>query len=239
MKKSPNIAFYTCCNSVSFSKVQLFLRSAKKQNIDVKVLGEGLEWSANSLRLPLILKELKDVKDDTIVLVTDAFDVLYVQNANSIYEKFIQGGYKILFAAEKWYSHQYEEYKDFYDSIKVPYDYKYLNAGTFMGYKKYVCEMIDNILSYPNFHENGSDQRLYGKYCFENPETVTLDYCCDIFWCTAGEWEILPELYDILNGFVLNKLTGTYPAIIHIPYSKKYYNVLLRLAEDMGDVVSR
>ena len=57
MKKSPNIAFYTCCNSVSFSKVQLFLRSAKKQNIDVKVLGEGLEWSANSLRLPLILKE--------------------------------------------------------------------------------------------------------------------------------------------------------------------------------------
>jgi hypothetical protein len=90
------------------------LRSAKKQNIDVKVLGEGLEWSANSLRLPLILKELKDVKDDTIV-----------------------------------------------------------------------------------------------------------------------------QLYEIHNGFVLNKLTGTYPAIIHIPYSKKYYNVLLRLAEDLGDVISR
>jgi hypothetical protein len=199
----------------------------------IKVLGDGIEWLGLSSKLTLTLKELKTVKDDTIVVFTDAFDVLYVQNASTIYEKFVQGGYNILFAAEKWYSHQDEEYKRFYDGIDTPHGYKYLNSGTFIGYKKHIYEMIESITSWSDFEEGKNDQSFYGKYCFENPEKVALDYNCDIFWCTAGEWEKLPELYEIENGFVLNKLTGTHPAIIHIPWASKYYNVLLKLVKDL------
>ncbi|KAG7312983.1 hypothetical protein JYU34_000055 [Plutella xylostella] len=77
--------------------LQRFLRSAKVYNIDVEVLGMGRKWTGGNMDFPgggmkvNLLKEkltTLDMKEDTIVLFTDSYDVMYLSELPEIVKRF-------------------------------------------------------------------------------------------------------------------------------------------------------
>lgn len=231
--------FYTWCNIPNHPKVTVLELSAKRFNIPITILGSGIKWTRNYLKIQLLYDAIKDLDNNEIILCSDAFDVLYLAGEQQILEKFLTFNGKIVFGAEKLYSHHYPKYKNFWDTIGEKYDYKYLNSGTFIGYQKDILTMLTNILNTSKNYTESSDQKLYGKYVVKNPDKVVLDYTAKLFWCPAGEQKILEKLYKIENKtednyqiqlILRNLKTDTTPCLIHITHSKKYYGLLLNVA---------
>ena len=53
---------------------ECFVASAKKHNIRLDVLGQGMKWRGFGWRWSLVYKHLQTVDPNEIILVTDAFD---------------------------------------------------------------------------------------------------------------------------------------------------------------------
>lgn len=266
--------YYTWCNIIDHPKLAVLEKSAKAFNIHINVLGKGVKWERNFQKVGLLLEAIEGVDENELILCTDAFDVLYLQNQDAILKAYQavcsanKSGAQlklgtpdaenmqnpIVFSAERLYSHHYPKYKAYWDAIKTPFGYKYLNSGTFIGYQKNLVQMLKQILKDAHNYTEKSDQKLYAEYAVKNPGKIILDYRCELFWCSAGEQEIMHNLYKIdnntqnanitvgnaLEGFPSGKLknlkTNQTPCLIHITHSKGFYDQLLKIAVEMGFV---
>ncbi|MBC7979212.1 MAG: hypothetical protein H7Y36_01455 [Armatimonadetes bacterium] len=134
-----DIVAVTSSNIYNTVIMKYLLESSKinKFNIDVIGLNKPFSWIARMRWFRDYLNNLpKDC--DQIVCFTDAFDVFYLDDLEAIKQKFLRFGKDIVWSAEKWYSHQLDADKAFYDGLcNTPYGYKYINGGTFIGYKKH------------------------------------------------------------------------------------------------------
>lgn len=251
---------YTWCNIVDHPKLAVLEKSAKAFNIHITVLGKGIKWERNFLKVGLLLEAIKDLNADELILCTDAFDVLYLQDAQTIIDRYhaicasastnssgaeskeAKQSEPIVFSAERLYSHHYPKYKAFWDAIPAPFGYRYLNSGTFIGYQKNLVAMLKQILKDAHNYTEKSDQKLYAEYAVKNPGKIILDYRCELFWCPAGEQEILQNLYKVESdkqGCTLKNLkTKQNPCLIHITHSKGFYDLLLKVALEMGFINS-
>ncbi len=154
-------------------------------------------------------KFLDTVDCNEIVMFTDGWDVIVIQDMNIVYNKFISLDTDILFSAE-YFCWPYPELKDTYPCFSNSV-YKYLNSGTYMGYASALKKLIDQDIM--NVDYLTDDQGFYTKLFLKNYQTckITLDTECLIFQCMAG------RVNDIVldNYKVYNKETNTYPAIFH------------------------
>ena len=150
----------------------------------------------------------------------------------------------IVWSVEKWYSHQLKDDKIFYDNLAHTYHspYKYINTGTFIGYKKDLFELITDIqFSITNetfLKELASegwdltskfvDQTIISHHLvkFWNKYNIKLDVMCEIFYVPSQDW------YNITNHinqkFVVSDTMKT-TSIIHVPYKLKYEYILKKL----------
>jgi hypothetical protein len=100
--------FLTASN-YEHENLKYFIASAKKNNIDVKILGMGVTTKYRKFimeeRFRFLLGELNKLPDEEIILFTDALDVLYLSNEEEILKAFKSFDCKILFNAEKWDTH--------------------------------------------------------------------------------------------------------------------------------------
>ncbi len=214
--------FFTFCHNINHPKLKLLIKSAERNGISVNVLGAGITWQRNFQKVRM-LKEAVDLLDpEEIIVATDAFDVIYLAGAEELEVLFRKMSSSIIFAAEKWNSFHYQESILHFEKIAPPScSYKFLNSGTFMGNVTEIKKMLDYMLKTTTKYQGKSDQRIYGKYATDHPEQVKLDYQCQIFWCTAGEWDAMEEIALITDKRrILNKITNTKPALIHVRQSK-------------------
>ncbi len=80
--------------------------------------------------------ETGDIDMDSVVLFTDAYDILIVEHASTILEKFYATGADLIFAAE---SNFFPTTPDGRESAKAQFDacestWRYLNGGGWIGY---------------------------------------------------------------------------------------------------------
>lgn len=240
--------YYTWCNIIDHPKLAILEKSAKTFNINIHVLGKGIKWERNFQKIGLLLDAIENLDENELILCTDAFDVLYLQNSDTILKAYqtlctkvkTDGAWAspIVFSAERLYSHHYPKYKAYWDAIPTPFGYKYLNSGTFIGYQKNLVTMLKQILKDAHNYTEKSDQKLYAEYAVKNPGKIILDYHCELFWCSAGEQEIMQNLYkiDSTNGgkILKNLRTNQNPCLVHITHSKGFYDQLLKIALEMG-----
>ncbi|MEM7585918.1 MAG: PqqD family peptide modification chaperone, partial [Acidobacteriota bacterium] len=131
----PNaIRFYSFANRVGSPQLRLLKESAEHEGVSVEVLGDGLARFPTTVKLDLLYEQVRELDDDQIVCAVDGFDVFFCAGAEEIARKFRAMGCDCVFSAERAYSHQYPKYRKFYDELPVDSPYRYLNAGSIIGY---------------------------------------------------------------------------------------------------------
>ena len=182
--------------------------SARKYGIDIVNVGTNIEWQGTDMsalgggmKINLMKDYVKDLHDDDIILFTDAYDVFYADDLNTITERFLEFNKEIVFSGELFcYPHEQlaSEFPDAHTR------FKYINSGTYIGRvgelkKLYNHEKI----------EHWDDDQLYVHKCFLYGDfDIAIDYECYIF---QTHFEGTIKLGDQLN----NPETRCCPCIYH------------------------
>ena len=183
--------------------------SARHHGIDVINIGTNVEWKGTDMsslgggmKINLMNEFLKNIPDNDIVLFTDAYDVFYADNLDTIVERFKDFNSETVFSAESicWPN------PNIADQFKVSNTpYKYLNSGTYIGY----ASELKKIMAYKPIKDHEDDQ-LYVQEIYLNDKTIEieLDYEAYIFQTHEPQTQ---KLGDQLN----NPITQCCPCIYH------------------------
>ena len=220
-------------------------------NVDIVGIGKKFSWLA---RLQWYREYLEGLPTDTnqIVCFTDAYDVFYTSDLATVEQKFLEFDADIVWSAEKWYSCQLSSDKEFYDSLCTN-GYRYLNAGTFMGYKSALLalftDLMDGSLKDPSFVNDfaketpssdgigGADQMWISHHIRKNFDRykIRFDNHCKIFYIPCGDWDAIDSY---VSETMVIKSTGNRPCIIHVPWKARYEHILKNLFERTFPIVS-
>uniref|UniRef100_A0A6C0LYK6 PLOD1-3-like GT domain-containing protein n=1 Tax=viral metagenome TaxID=1070528 RepID=A0A6C0LYK6_9ZZZZ len=209
------------------------LDTAKKYNIKTEFIGIGIKFKEHKQRLEILKNFLPNIDPNTIIIFMDGSDTLFNDNLNNILEKFLKKNTRILVSAEKGFTYQYNEFKDKFNEKYKNYRYKYVNAGTFMGYAGDLSKMIDDLIEIDKKRQ-ANDQGLLGMWVhknLDNTDLIKMDIENDVFWVTTGDWETIMSDDFSNNKEIINPFTHSRPCIIHYTgkgatyLSKGYYKL--------------
>jgi hypothetical protein len=200
------------------------LKTADVHNVQVELLGIGHEFVTHSQRMEILRDALEEMteqeRNSTIVVAIDGSDTLFNGSSDVIIERFTQMNTRIVISAEKVHSYQATVYKERYDKIVTPYPYRYVNAGTFMGYGDSLLSLMNDMIQLKlTLWPHSNDQGLLGVWTYlhlKQQPLVRMDLNCDIFWVTCNDWDNLEIASSGEGKHIVNKTTGTIPPIIHL-----------------------
>jgi len=236
-------------------EMKYLLESAQHGGFNIDIVGIGKKFSWLS-RLQWYREYLEGLPTDKnqIVCFTDAYDVFYTSDLATVEQKFLEFNADIVWSAEKWYSCQLSSDRDFYNTLcKENTSYKYLNAGTFMGYKSALMELftdlIDGSLKDPLFIKDfaqetpssdgigGADQMWISHHICKHFDRykIRFDYHCKIFYIPCSDWDAIDSF---VSDTMIVKSTGNRPCIIHVPWKARYEHILKNLYERTFPIVS-
>ena len=150
-------------------RLERFKKSCEHFGVPYKILGLGKEWNGGDAengvlksfgggqKVNLLREELESWEklSDHIILFTDSYDVIVLNNPQEILNRFRQFNRPILFSAEKtcWPDPNLDSsYKE------SNTEYKYLNSGGFIGYADKILELISDPIQ-----DHEDDQLYYTK----------------------------------------------------------------------------
>jgi hypothetical protein len=195
-------------------KAEYLLNTAKHFNVNVEVIGIGHTFTNFTNRLYILQDYLKDINPEEVILVMDGYDTLFNNTVEYTLSQFHQKNTKILISSEKLFTYQWGKFQHKFDTINS--DYKYVNAGTFMGYAGDLKIMVDELFEIYKLYPTDIDQGLLGVWVynnFEDNKKVQLDTNCDVFWVTSKDWDVLKNI-DIEEN-ISNPSTNSKPFVIH------------------------
>lgn len=198
---------------VAVDKASYLLDTANHFNIDVELVGIGHTFTTFKDRLYLLQDYLTNIDPNEVILVMDGYDTLFNSDIESALNAFLSKNTRILISAERMFTYQYPMYLDKYNEIES--DYRYINAGTFIGYASDINQMLTELFELPLISQ--IDQGLMGAWLYnilDQPTKAQLDINCDIFWVTSGDWDKLKEIAEGKNP-IKNPFTNTRPFVIH------------------------
>lgn len=170
------------------------------------------------LKLSLLHRELRVLPPETIVLFTDAFDVLIQHSLSSLEEWCEENPEKVLFAAEtsKW------PCKELMYPAPLHFPYPYLNSGVFCGKASTILSLLES----SEYTQKTDDQEYYTRL-FLKEKRIVLDHKAQFFQCLVGveekdltfgseiqvqhfdgleKWKTTPAVLHLNNGFTRFKL---------------------------------
>ena len=117
------------------------METASLFGYEAELLGVGHTFTAHKQRLWILKDRLQKMPPSTLVVCMDGSDTLFNDYPEVLIEKFESYQTQILLSAERAYTYQYPRFRDRFDEIESPY--RYVNAGTFMGYSKDLLQLLD------------------------------------------------------------------------------------------------
>ena len=201
--------------------------SAKVHGIIPEFLGIGHEFVSQNQRMKILRDALMEMdeleRNRTAIVVMDGADTLFNGSSQTIIERFRAMKTRILISAERAYSYQYAVFKSKFDNIITPYPYRYVNAGTYMGYGSSLLNLMNELLEMKKTKwPHANDQGLLGIWAYYNMDSnilMKMDLNCDVFWVACNDWDNLMKASRAAEGnekYIINKTTGTAPPIIHL-----------------------
>lgn len=197
--------------------------------IEAELLPERYPWTFDFFPKAYSVHEyVSNLDGDELVLVTDAYDVLALNNCNkNILEERIRNTFdlnKITFNAEV-NCYPNGGLAQFYPDNLSPW--KYLNAGLYVGKAHLIKEMLEILM--PDIMGT-MDQFQFSKFFLKSGK-VNLDYKCEIFQSlfrikgkTDINWQDFD--FDLENKSIKNKMFNTYPLLFHGNGAIKMYKLL-------------
>ena len=167
--------------------LDLIKNCISKHNETINILGEHenryIGWQSTG-NFGIKLKEVRDfifkqeLKEDDIILFTDAYDVIYCSNFNELLDRYLTFKKPIIFGCEKFCNPDPNQEKNylFKDS-----EFPYLNSGLFIG-RVWALRKCMEKYKYNDKH----DDQLYWTLQFFNSDLIELDYSNLLFLNTGG-----------------------------------------------------
>ena len=112
-----------------------------KYNVKIKVLGYGKKWTGFKMKFELLNEYLKKLPEDDIVVYLDGFDTKLVSNPHNLKKDFLNFNTKILFSKDEKLIGPLTNF-----IFKNCYDKYVANMGLFMGYVKFVKNIVKDLL---------------------------------------------------------------------------------------------
>jgi hypothetical protein len=151
------------------------LKSCKRFNADLRVLGWGEKWKGFTWRLYLMIKYLKTLPHDEIVCFIDGYDVILLKSLDELEQKYIkihnETSCKIAVAHEQLASTLHKVATIYTFGTCKQHN---VNAGTYIGYVGDVLDVLSDMYkANPTF--DSDDQQLLINYCKNNPNAFYID----------------------------------------------------------------
>lgn len=190
----------------------------------VNLWPEGQEWdgglqnfnTGGGVKLNLLSQALKEIPDNDVVIFTDAYDVFFMEDAETIVRRFLSFKTEALFSAERY---NWPDKHSAWPPVHTPY--RYLCSGMFMGRAHELRKIIGEIL--PNKH---SDQLYLQQRYLTGQFKMKLDVEQYIFVNHEPK-------ADIIKGNLYNPVTKCYASIYHGnggPEAKEHFETMYRKA---------
>ena len=215
------------------NKMKKLYQSAAKHDVPINNWGFGVDWKGTDMTGPgggmkvnILREHLSNYPDTDIILFTDAYDVFYADNLNTIKERYESFGKKIVFSAGAtcWPD---PSIADQFPPVDTPY--RFLNSGTFIA----EVGELRTILEADTVADDGDDQLFYQKayleglydivldtegYIFQThePNTQVIDgqlhngICCPCIYHGNGD-ESAKEVFESLYNQMYNKAAWFIP----------------------------
>ena len=180
-----------------------------------ELFGVGHKHTTHKARIWLLHKYLQSIDPQTIVVCMDGSDTLFNDTPEVLVRKFLQKKTRILVSAERDFCYQYGQFRGKFDALGG--NYRYVNAGTFMGYAGNLFLMLEEMIELDQRFPKANDQGLLGIWVhqhLEAPEIVQLDRHCDVFWVTTHDWPALKAVAET-QPLIVHPTTHSKPVIIH------------------------
>lgn len=193
----------------------ILIKSCKKYNVELIVLGLGKKWEGFTMRFKLWLDYLNTLNNNEIVMINDAYDVIILQDSKIIKNKFLKFNTKIVFSGEN-------EIMSKIFTKRCIGDYS-INMGNLIGYVSYIKKFINLFYKYENIWKkyNNDDMLIINHICnFENNFFTT--YCAidkkeEIFFLSNGTppfWNMKNLVME--NNKLKNLKYDNYPSVLHL-----------------------
>lgn len=197
----------TTCGTDESRMTKLYT-SARHHGVDIYNIGKGVKWEGTDMsglgggmKINLMKEFLEHKNDKDIVLFTDGYDAFYADDLETITERFLDMGHKVIFSGEMICWPHADKASKFPDA---PTRYKYINSGTYIGY---VSE-LKKIMNHAQINHWEDDQDYIHEIFFENIYDIGIDYECYIFQTNHPD---IQKLGSQLN----NTETQCCPCIYH------------------------
>ena len=189
-------------------KCSRLFTSARHCGIDIVNLGNNVEWQGTDMvgpggghKVNLLREYINKLPDNDVILFTDAYDVFYADNLETITERYLGFNCKVLFSAEQYCWPDADLEHVFPDA---PTKYRFLNSGTFIG----EVGELKKMLATDSVDDDGDDQLYYQKLFLSGKFDIQLDYEGYIFQTHEANT-------TMLEGQLFNPLTGCCSCIYH------------------------
>jgi hypothetical protein len=211
----PVIAISECAPTQRYYCWEAFNESLRRLGHEATILGWGQPYIGLMSRLKKGLPYLKTITDEHVI-ITDAWDVLFLESPLAIVEKFRALGKPIVWSSERllFPPGDYGEYP------KGTTDSRYLNCGWGVGEREAFIALFEHmkVMDVPDDFQkpDGSwkhflDQEYLHHAFVEQFVPQTLDYesaLCQNMWMTK------PGEID-LGERARNTVTGQFPSVLH------------------------
>ena len=196
-------------------------QSCKRHNIELIPLGMGEEWTGFTKKFELWRDYLNTLDDNEIVMINDAYDVVILEDGDTIIKKFKSFNKNIVICTQiKSYFTElvFDKCKNF-DSV--------ISIGSMIGYVKYLKQLIKLLFKYPNLWKKykNDDQMIIQEVCnYENTffkNNIVLDTNQKLFFATTGSDYVYNMIFkNIINLYMKNNKLYTdnniTPSVLHL-----------------------
>ena len=186
--------------------LQNWRESANKWGYTYTILGKGQEWNGFSLWTKLILEFLQTRSFDEIILIVDAYDLLFTGPPREVLEKYRKFNTSIVVGGEDMCMLNCHEHSSDVNNEK----YKWVNSGCVIGRVDALADMFTYVMKI----SPEDDQVGIAKYLDLKPSAMTIDGNQTI----VANIRRSGELKCIEGGRFQHQETHTVPAMVHMPF---------------------
>ena len=216
----------------------LFIESCNRYSIEPVILGWDEKWIGHGKRLVAIRDYIKNLPGKEIVIIVDAFDVIFLCGPDEIEYKFnkmstsfLCGAINLGKLAGRIYNYEFN--KTGKKLPLTPTNYNFLNTGTWISHASYAQYLIDELIKKYHMTDISMDQQLFTGLYVQNLYNVDIDWRCEIFHNIIFK-DLLTRKADLkdlkfYDNRVMNTVSGTKPCIIHAPGNTDMKEIALKL----------
>lgn len=207
-------------------EVKYLVESAERHGIEeVRFCSvHSTDSHRNADKIRGYLEALSDYGSDDVVFLVDCRDVILCGTERELVDRFCEQGVDVLVSAERWYSHQRQDLRAFYDTEYAGHTHRYINSGTIAGRAGHLItflQQVENFRMEVMPEERRSDQRVMGAFIATHGQslsyTLSLDVRSALFYVPTDEWDQVAERvrsggYRDLRGL------SSRPLVFHCPW---------------------